>query len=126
MSLLGLGANLTKTLVNTFTKKEHEEVISKKVIAGLAIAKLIIMPLFGIFFVFIASITDWIPNDDYVIRFVLMLQAATPTATNIGNMCQMLGQGEKEISLVLFWQYFFGTATLVFWVSVFLYCLQVF
>jgi len=126
MSLLGLGANLTKTLISTFTKKEPEKVVSTKVITGLAIAKLVIMPLFGILFVFIASITDWIPSDDYVIRFVLMLQAATPTATNIGNMCQMLGQGEKEISLVLFWQYFFGIASLVFWVSVFLYCLQIF
>jgi len=126
VSLLSLGSNLTKTLTDIITKKKNDTIVGKRVIGGIIVAKLIIMPVFGILFVYLVSIANLLPSSDPILKFVLMLEAATPTATNVGNMCQMIGYGEKEMTIVLFWQYFFGTFTLTFWVAVFLYCIQLF
>ena len=59
--------------------------------------------------------------DDPVLKFVLMIEGATPSAMSLVILCQTCGGGEKEMSSLQFWVYVSSAFTLTFFMSFILF-----
>eukprot|EP01095_Lingulamoeba_sp_RSL-Kostka_P011601 TRINITY_DN445_c0_g1_i1.p1 TRINITY_DN445_c0_g1~~TRINITY_DN445_c0_g1_i1.p1 ORF type:complete len:425 (-),score=137.00 TRINITY_DN445_c0_g1_i1:74-1348(-) len=110
-AMMVLGANLSKGPATS--------VISKKTIILASVTKLIIIPLISVILTVALSYYNILP-DDPVLKFVLMIEGATPTAMSLVIICQMNNSGEKEMSSLQFWIYIASSITLTFFVSVYL------
>ena len=56
-----------------------------------------------------------------VMKFILLVEGATPTAMTLMNICSMYGRGEKVVTTALLLQYVFSSITLTFFVGLTLY-----
>ncbi|KNE71529.1 hypothetical protein AMAG_15744 [Allomyces macrogynus ATCC 38327] len=75
--------------------------------AALALYRLVLVPVIGIAIVQAATKAGWVPKDDLMLRFVLMVEACVPTAQICIIMTQFYHpRGEsKEAALVMLVQY---------------------
>lgn len=114
-SMLYLGANLSEG--------PSSAKLPFRVTLGVIVAKLIVLPLLGVALVFALSHFHILP-DDPVLKFVLMLEGATPSAMSLPILCQSSGcGGEKEMSSLQFYVYISSALTLTVLVSCILWAL---
>ncbi len=111
-ALLILGANLGDIHI--------KEKVSPATGAAVITARLIIMPLFAIFFTLSCARLGWLP-DDPMFALVLMLEGAVPPATNLIVMCQVHHQGEAPMSKILVWSYIAAIPTLTCFTAIVLW-----
>jgi predicted permease len=81
-----------------------ESRLPKRLIAAVASVRLLFLPAIGVGLVQLAQAVGVIDPNDTVLKFVLMLEAAPPSALNLVLMCQLIGQGEKEMATLEFYQ----------------------
>lgn len=99
LGLLNLGAALATLSLSKF--------LPWKILAGISIARLIIMPIFGFTLVWICVHLEFISSSQKMLIFVLMFQACVPTANSTVFFTQYWHpRGEAiEISSVIITQY---------------------
>jgi len=94
--------------------------LSKSLLFCVSISKLVLLPLCGLAFTMFLTWLGVLP-DDPVLKFVLMIEGATPSAMSLVILCQTTGGGEKEMSSLQFWVYISSALTLTLFMTLFLY-----
>ncbi|KAF3440911.1 hypothetical protein FNV43_RR19197 [Rhamnella rubrinervis] len=107
-----MGGNLLKGL------KRSGTLLS--VIIGIIAVRYVVLPIIGIVIVR-GAMHYGLVHSDPLYQFVLLLQYAVPPAINIGTMTQMLGAGESECSVIMFWAYAFASVSLTLWSTFFMW-----
>eukprot|EP00850_Spirogloea_muscicola_P014408 SM000103S09500 [mRNA] locus=s103:354447:357734:- [translate_table: standard] len=109
--MLVLGGNLTKG--------PGDSDLGWRTVVGITITRLVVLPIVGIGIVFLVDRLGMLPLNDPLFHFVLLLQFAMPTAINVGTVTVLHGTGEKEASIILFWQYSSAVLSMTVWIMVF-------
>jgi len=89
-----------------------------RVLAGVCIIRLLIMPAIGTALVFGMIKLQWLP-DDPVMHLVVLLEFATPPNIFMIAISQLLERGQQEMGSIMFWTYIFSIFTLMMYVSIF-------
>lgn len=63
--------------------------------------------------------------DDPLFKFAMLLQSTVPTATMMQTMATMVGNGDQEMSVLLFWQYLASIAAAPAWMVAYFWFLGV-
>eukprot|EP01104_Vermistella_antarctica_P014471 TRINITY_DN4554_c0_g1_i1.p1 TRINITY_DN4554_c0_g1~~TRINITY_DN4554_c0_g1_i1.p1 ORF type:complete len:308 (-),score=95.59 TRINITY_DN4554_c0_g1_i1:90-896(-) len=113
-SMMVLGANLSRGPTS--------ETLSARTIVSVCVARLIVVPAIVTALIFLSVHIGLLPFDP-VLLFVLLLEAATPSAMSLVIICQMNGGGEKDMSSLQFWVYLSTAVTLTCWVTVYIFLL---
>ncbi|XP_057251927.1 protein PIN-LIKES 1 isoform X3 [Beta vulgaris subsp. vulgaris] len=108
-----VGANLLQGLKGTG--------IQRRVVIGIVIARYIILPLSGILIVNGAIQVGFVPPNNKLFVFLLLLQHAMPPAMNLGTMMQLFGAGKSECSVIMLWTYASAPVFLTLWSTIFLW-----
>ena len=108
-AMLLLGANLMDA--------PKSEGSSMRITATTGIARLICMPIAGILWVWLLERWDLL-GDDPILKLVLLLESATPSAMNLIVMCQVHGKGEAEMSRLVARMYAIGIITITIAISI--------
>ncbi|KAM0012265.1 putative membrane transport protein [Helianthus debilis subsp. tardiflorus] len=87
-----------------------------KTTVGVIVARLLVLPVFGIGVVGLADKMHLLITDDAMYRYVLLLQYATPSAILLGAVARMRGYAVSEASALLFWQHVFALFSLSFYI----------
>ena len=92
------------------------EKVDNKAIYSVVIIKLLILPALAL--VYIAGLRHFaiIPHDP-LLALVLIVEAATPPATNLIILASIHGKNEKETAKTLFWSYTLSVVTLTFFIT---------
>ena len=114
-SMIVLGVNLSSG--------PTRDKINKRTIFGVTTARLFLLPLIGMGITLLLSKYHLLP-DDPVLKFILMLEGATPSAMSLVIICQKNGYGEKDMATLQFWVYISSALSLTIFVSLFMYILQ--
>eukprot|EP00850_Spirogloea_muscicola_P009157 SM000051S17517 [mRNA] locus=s51:29294:31706:+ [translate_table: standard] len=109
--MLVLGGNLTKG--------PGDSNLGWRTVVGITITRLVLLPIVGIGIIFLVDRLGLLPLNDPLFRFVLLLQFAMPTAINVGTVSALHGTGEREASIILFWQYSSAVLSMTVWIMVF-------
>ncbi|KAL3825402.1 hypothetical protein ACJIZ3_021431 [Penstemon smallii] len=72
---------------------------------GVIVARLLVLPLFGIGIVALADKMHLLVYGDEMYKFVLLLQYTTPSAILLGAIASLRGYAVCESSALLFWQH---------------------
>ncbi|XP_027091070.1 protein PIN-LIKES 3 [Coffea arabica] len=120
--LLGDGAIPALTLImgGNLLKGLQIAAVPKSLIAGIVIARYIVLPMIGVAAVKVALQFGLVDNNP-LYQFVLLLQYAVPPAMNIGTITQLFGAGESECSVIMLWTYALASVALTFWSTFFLW-----
>lgn len=110
--LLILGVNMAR-------RPAHA--LQKRVLASVIITRLFLFPLLGIGLTELAIRLGLMSADQKILRFVLMLEAGTPSAMNLVVMSQTVGLGVSKMANLQFWTYVMSVISLTFYGSVYLY-----
>ena len=110
-ALLILGANLADA-------PTEAEGINHRPVAAVCLARLVVLPVCGIFITLGLLHLDLIPRDPMCL-LVLMIEASVPPATNLIVMCQVHKRGEAAMSKILVWTYIASVGTLTVFVALF-------
>ncbi|KAK4477668.1 hypothetical protein RD792_016913 [Penstemon davidsonii] len=86
---------------------------------GIIVARLLVLPLFGIGVVALADKLKVLIPGDQMYRFVLLLQYTTPSAILLGAVASLRGYAVKEASALLFWQHIFAVFSLAIYVIIY-------
>lgn len=86
---------------------------------GIIVARLVVLPLFGIGVVALADKLDLLVKGDEMYRFVLLLQYSMPSAILLGAIASLRGYAVKEASALLFWQHVFAVISLSVYIVVY-------
>ncbi|KAL4577812.1 hypothetical protein LXL04_013926 [Taraxacum kok-saghyz] len=108
-----LGANLLRGLKGSSN-------VSLRLVFGIVGARLILLPIIGIFVVKGALYLGFVHADPLYI-YVLLLQFALPPSMNIGTITQLFGAGESECSVIMMWSYGLASLTLTLWSMFFMW-----
>ncbi|CAI0434748.1 unnamed protein product [Linum tenue] len=108
-----VGANLLRGLKGSSVKTT--------VIIGIVLARYVALPLVGIVVVKGALRLGFIPADDPLYQFILLLQFTVPPAMNIGIITQLFGEGESECSVIMLWTYALASVSLTLWSTCFMW-----
>eukprot|EP00850_Spirogloea_muscicola_P019059 SM000182S03949 [mRNA] locus=s182:162279:171682:- [translate_table: standard] len=84
---------------------------------AIVFARLFVMPAIGLIVVLTADKLGWIPPDNKLLRYILMLQHAMPSSIQIGNLRNF---GEMEVSAVLFYEHLTAIFSMTAWLLVFI------
>ena len=79
---------------------------------GIIVARLLVLPLFGIGVIMLADKLNFLVYGDQMYQFVLLLQYTTPSAILLGAIASLRGYAVKEASALLFWQHVFALFSL--------------
>ncbi|KAL3501848.1 hypothetical protein ACH5RR_036297 [Cinchona calisaya] len=90
----------------------NESKLQFRTIIGISVARLLVLPLFGIGIVALADKLHLLLVDDKMFRFVLLLQYTTPSAILLGAIASLRGYAVSESSALLFWQHVFALFSL--------------
>ncbi|KAE9591929.1 hypothetical protein Lal_00038377 [Lupinus albus] len=82
-------------------------------------ARLLLVPPVGLGIVMLADKLDFLPPDDKMFRFVLLLQHSMPTSILSGAVANLRGCG-KESAAILFWVHIFAIISMAGWIVLFL------
>lgn len=95
------------------SKLSHQTTIS------IIIARLLVLPLFGIGIVTLADKLNFLVSGDPMFRFVLLLQYTTPSAILLGAIASLRGYAVREASALLFWQHIFALFSLSVYIIIY-------
>lgn len=90
----------------------NESSLGRRTTVGIIVARLLVLPLFGIGVVFLADKMNFLIDGDQMYRFVLLLQYTTPSAILFGAIASLRGYAVSEASALLFWQHVFAIFSL--------------
>ncbi|CAN1357468.1 Protein PIN-LIKES 6 [Linum perenne] len=82
-------------------------------------ARLVLVPPAGLGIVTLADKLGFLPADDKMFRFVLLLQHTMPTSVLSGAVASLRGCG-KEAAAVLFWVHIFAVFSMAGWIVLYL------
>ncbi|OIW01385.1 hypothetical protein TanjilG_12925 [Lupinus angustifolius] len=87
--------------------------------AAIIFARLLLVPPVGLGIVMLADKLGFLPPDDKMFRFVLLLQHSMPTSILSGAVANLRGCG-KESAAILFWVHIFAIISMAGWTVLFL------
>jgi len=113
--MIVLGANL---------KGPMESKLDVKMIVGVCVIRLAVLPALGLASVAAFGWMGWLPEEDVLFKFVLLLNGCLPTAANVGMVATLRKKGSQEISVLFFWEYILSCVAMALWILLFLYLLE--
>ncbi|KAM2777851.1 hypothetical protein PS2_010142 [Malus domestica] len=87
--------------------------------AAIIFARLVLVPPVGLGIVMLADKLGFLPANDKMFRFVLLLQNTMPTSVLAGAVANLRGCG-KEAAAVLFWVHIFAIFSMAGWIVLYL------
>lgn len=87
--------------------------------AAIVFARLALVPPVGLGIVMLADKLGFLPPDDKMFRFVLLLQHSMPTSVLSGAVANLRGCG-REAAAVLFWVHIFAVISMAGWIVLYL------
>ncbi|KAF9625595.1 hypothetical protein IFM89_024368 [Coptis chinensis] len=90
-----------------------------KTTIGISVARLLVLPLFGIGVVALASKFNILDRADQMYKFVLLLQYTTPSAILLGAIASLRGYAVREASALLFWQHIFALLSVTMYIVIY-------
>ncbi|XP_061375473.1 protein PIN-LIKES 6 isoform X2 [Gastrolobium bilobum] len=87
--------------------------------AAIIFARLVLVPVVGLGIVMLADKLGFLPPDDKMFRFVLLLQHSMPTSVLSGAVANLRGCG-REAAAVLFWVHIFAVISMAGWIVLYL------
>ncbi|KAK2361401.1 Protein PIN-LIKES 6 [Trifolium repens] len=87
--------------------------------AAIVFARLALVPPVGLGIVMFADKLGFLPPDDKMFRFVLLLQHSMPTSVLSGAVANLRGCG-REAAAVLFWVHIFAVISMAGWIVLYL------
>lgn len=93
--------------------------IGARTTAAIIFGRLCLVPLSGLGIVMLADKLGFLPPDDKMFRFVLLLQHTMPTSVLSGAVANLRGCG-KEAASVLFWVHIFAIFSMAGWIILYL------
>lgn len=87
--------------------------------AAIIFARLLIVPPVGLGIVMLADKLGFLPPDDKMFRFVLLLQHSMPTSVLAGAVANLRGCG-RDAAAVLFWVHIFAIFSMAGWIILYL------
>uniref|UniRef100_A0A0D6R0R2 Uncharacterized protein n=1 Tax=Araucaria cunninghamii TaxID=56994 RepID=A0A0D6R0R2_ARACU len=110
--MLALGGNLTGGPSNSK--------LGLRTTAAIIFARLFLVPPAGLGIVILADKLGFLPPNDKMFRFVLLLQHTMPTSILSGAVCNVRGFAEKEASTILFWVHIVAMLSMTLWITLYL------
>ncbi|OIT00642.1 PREDICTED: protein PIN-LIKES 6-like [Nicotiana attenuata] len=111
--LLALGGNLVNGPGTGSAK------LGLKTTAAIIFGRLLLVPPTGLSIVMLADKLGFLPPDDKMFRFVLLLQHTMPTSVLSGAVANLRGCG-KEAASILFWVHIFAVFSMAGWITLYL------
>ncbi|KAA8517608.1 hypothetical protein F0562_015082 [Nyssa sinensis] len=87
--------------------------------AAIIVGRLVLVPPTGLGIVLLADKLGFLPPDDKMFRFVLLLQHTMPTSVLSGALANLRGCG-REAAAVLFWVHIFAVFSMAVWITLYL------
>lgn len=87
---------------------------------AIVFTRLIVVPPLGLVVVGTANHLGFLPVDDKLFRFVLLLQHTMPTSILAGAVASLRGHGAKEASAILFWEHILAVFSLTLWLMLYI------
>ncbi|CAJ1813531.1 unnamed protein product [Sphenostylis stenocarpa] len=87
--------------------------------AAIIFARLVLVPPVGMGIVMLADKLGFLPPDDKMFRFVLLLQHSMPTSVLAGAVANLRGCG-RDAAAVLFWVHVFAIFSMAGWIILYL------
>ncbi|KAJ4829352.1 Protein PIN-LIKES 2 [Turnera subulata] len=97
----------------------NDSTLGLRTTIGITVARLLVLPLFGLGVVALADKLHFLVDGDAMYRFVLLLQYTTPSAILLGAIASLRGYAVKEASALLFWQHVLALASLSLYIVVY-------
>lgn len=97
----------------------NESKLGLRTTIGVIVARLLILPLFGIGIIGLAGKFNFLIKGDQMYIFVLLLQYTTPTAILLGAVASLRGYAVREASALLFWQHICAVFSLAIYIIVY-------
>ncbi|KAL7101669.1 hypothetical protein ACP275_08G069100 [Erythranthe tilingii] len=97
----------------------NESRLGMRTTVGVIVARLLVLPLFGLGVVCLADKFGFLIQGDQMYRFVLLLQYTTPSAILLGAVARLRGYAVSEASALLFWQHIFAVFSLALYVIIY-------
>ncbi|KAG0449388.1 hypothetical protein HPP92_027341 [Vanilla planifolia] len=97
----------------------NESLLGIRTTIGIIVARLLILPCFGIGIVALADWMQLLLQDDQMYRFVLLLQYTMPSAILLGAIASLRGYAIKEASAMLFWQHILAVLSLSVYIVIY-------
>ncbi|KAL2634177.1 hypothetical protein R1flu_005656 [Riccia fluitans] len=82
---------------------------------AIVLTRLVIVPMEGLAILYLSNKFGFLPPDDKMFRFVMLLQHTMPTSILAGAVTNLRGFAEKEASAILFYEHIIATITLTGW-----------
>ncbi|KAL0282541.1 UNVERIFIED_CONTAM: protein PIN-LIKES 6 [Sesamum angustifolium] len=109
--LLALGGNLVDG--------PGSSKLGARTTAAIIFGRLLLVPPTGLGIVMLADKLGFLPPDDKMFRFVLLLQHTMPTSVLSGAVASLRGCG-REAAAVLFWVHIFAVFSMAGWIILYL------
>ncbi|CAN6575927.1 unnamed protein product [Malus baccata var. baccata] len=93
--------------------------LGRRTTAAIIFARLVLVPPVGLGIVMLADKLGFLPANDKMFRFVLLLQNTMPTSVLAGAVANLRGCG-KEAAAVLFWVHIFAIFSMAGWIVLYL------
>lgn len=87
---------------------------------AITFTRLFLLPPVGIAVVLTADRLGFLPPNNKMFQFVLLLQQSMPTSILAGAVANLQGHAEKEASAILFWEHILAVISLTFWLILYL------
>lgn len=87
---------------------------------AITFVRLFVVPPAGMAVVFLADKLGFLPENDQLFRFVLLLQHSMPSSILAGAVAALTGVAEKEASAVLFWEHILAIFSITGWLILYL------
>lgn len=113
--LLALGGNLVGGPGNSK--------LGLKTTVAIILGRLFLVPPTGLGIVTLADKLGFLPPNDKMFRFVLLLQHTMPTSVLAGAVANLRGFAEKEAAAMLFWVHICAVFSMAIWIILFLHLL---
>ena len=88
-------------------------------VVSVVIVRMVVLPAFSAGLVVMMRFAGVLPADPLV-EFVMLLQAATPTAMQLAAVCALYSAGEKLLPSLIVVQYVVAVPIVTLWVTAFL------
>lgn len=111
------GLKLFIDIVTGLDVTTGEQVIRGRVIAAVAMVRMLIIPILGIVSVYIGSQVGIIPPDR-TLQFVLLVEASTPTAMNLQLISDVMGTGSRAMARLIAVTYVASVVTMTIHISI--------
>jgi len=111
--LLAVGGNLVDG------PGEGSKRLGVRTTVAIIFARLILVPLAGVGIILLVDKLGFIPKDDKMFKFVLLLQHSMPTSVLSGAVANLRGCG-KESAAILFWVHIFAVFSMAGWIIFYL------